>query len=315
MALAGCSNTSAGTAAAPQAEAPVAVRVAAAERHDVARTIALPATVEAFEVAPLHAKVSGYLERITVDIGDRVSRDQVLAVLDIPEMGGEYAAAQARLSEARAQSAKAEADLALQKVVVERHRKLRERRAVTEQDLDEAEAKHLSAQASLELARARVKSAEAELERLGALMEYAKIKAPFDGVVTERHADPGALVQAATSSGAVVPMLTVARVDRVRVFLDVPEPEVPYVDHSDRATFVPKALDGEDFSGRVTRFAGALNPSTGTMRTEVDFDNPDGRLARCHLRRFSRRCFSSRRRVGSSRLWSSSRRRARRVSR
>jgi RND family efflux transporter MFP subunit len=271
--------------------------------------------VEAFEVAPLHAKVSGYLERITVDIGDRVSRDQVLAVLDIPEMGGEYAAAQARLSEARAQSAKAEADLALQKVVVERHRKLRERRAVTEQDLDEAEAKHLSAQASLELARARVKSAEAELERLGALMEYAKIKAPFDGVVTERHADPGALVQAATSSGAVVPMLTVARVDRVRVFIDVPEPEVPYVDHSDRATFVPKALDGEDFSGRVTRFAGALNPSTGTMRTEVDFDNPDGRLARCHLRRFSRRCFSSRRRVGSSRLWSSSRRRARRVSR
>jgi RND family efflux transporter MFP subunit len=254
------------------------VQVIRAHRGDVSRSITLPATVEAIETAPMHAKVSGYLAEISVDIGDRVKRDQILAVLDVPEMKGEYAAAEARLAEARAQRAKAEADLALQKLVAERQRGLRKRGAVTQQDLDEAEARHLSARATLELARAQVKRGEAEIERLNALMDYAKIKAPFDGVVVERRADPGALIQAATSGAGVVPMLVVARVDMVRVFIDIPEPEVAYVDLSDRATFAPKALKDVELSGQLTRSAQALNPSTGTMRTEIDFPNPEGRI-------------------------------------
>ena len=276
--LAGCANSPGDAAVTVKPADPVAVRVIRAGRGDVSRTITLPATVEAFEVAPLHAKVSGYLKEIAVDIGDRVSRDQVLAVLDVPEMQGEYAAAEARRAEARAQQAKAEADLVLQQLMVQRHRGLRTRGAVTQQDLDEAEAKYLAAKATVTLTRAQVQSAEAELERLRALMEYTRIKAPFDGIVVERHADPGALIQAATSSASIAPMLTVAHVAQVRVFLDVPEREVPLVDHNDRATFAPTALDGATFSGQLTRFAGALNPSTGTMRTEVDFANPDGRL-------------------------------------
>ncbi len=277
-AMAGCFGSSGETAGAVGAGAPVAVKVIRAERADVSRTITLPATVEAFEVAPLHAKVSGYLKEIAVDIGDRVTREEVLAVLDVPEMSAEYAAAEGRLAEARAQQAKAQADLALQTLVVQRHRALRERGAVTQQDLDEAQARHRAARAALELASAQVKSAAAELERLRALMQYATIRAPFDGVVIERRADPGGLIQAGTSSASVVPILTVARTDRVRVFVDIPESEVRYVDSSDHATFAPKALEGLTFSERLTRFARALSPSTGTMRAEIDFVNPDGRL-------------------------------------
>jgi RND family efflux transporter MFP subunit len=252
--------------------------VARPERREVTRSIQLPASVEAFEQARLHAKVAGYLATIHVDIGDRVQRDQLLAVLDIPEMQLELAAAQAQLAERRAQLGKPEADATLQKTRFERARALRERKAVTQTDLDEAQAKHAIAQAALQLAAAQVKSAEANLARLQSLAEYARIKAPFDGIVTERFVDPGALIQAATGSANVTPIVTVARVDRVRTFVDMPEREVPFISTSNTATLAPSAFTDQTFTGHVTRFAGALNPATRTMRTEVDFENPERRL-------------------------------------
>jgi RND family efflux transporter MFP subunit len=264
----------------PSSAAPPAVRVqvARAERREVTRSIRLPASVEAFEQARLYAKVAGYLGTINVDIGDHVQSDQLLAVLDIPEMQDEIAAAQAQLAERRAQFGKAEADAALQKTLFERARALRERKAVTQTDLDEAQAKHAIARAALQLAAAQVKSAEANLAKLHTLAEYARIKAPFDGIVTERFVDPGALIQAATGSANVSPIVTVARIDRVRTFVDIPEREVPFISTSNTATLVPSAFTDQTFAGHVTRFAGALNPATRTMRTEVDFDNPEGRL-------------------------------------
>jgi RND family efflux transporter MFP subunit len=182
------------------------------------------------------------------------------------------------LSERRAQLVKAEADAALQRTLFERARALRERKAVTQTDLDEAQAKHAIARAALQLAAAQVKSAEANLARLQALAEYTRIKAPFDGIVTERFVDPGALVPAATGSANVTPIVTVARIDRVRTFVDVPEREVPFVSAANTATLAPSAFPDQQFAGHVTRFAGALNPATRTMRTEVDFANPNGRL-------------------------------------
>ena len=278
LSLFGCSDRT--SRATPDASPPadVSVRVAPAEHAQIHRALTLPASVEAFEEARLYAKVSGYLGEISVDIGDHVTEDQVLAVLDIPEMEGEYAAVEARLAEARANQAKAEADARLQELIHERSKGLRERAAITEQDLDEAKAKHAASQATLALARARVKTAKAELARHDALMQYIYIRAPFDGVVTERFADPGTLIQIATTDPDVTPIVTVARVDRVRVSIDIPEPEVPFVDKQDRATFRPNALGDVAFEGHVSRSAGALNPATRTMRTEVDFANLDGRL-------------------------------------
>lgn len=259
--------------------APVpSVQVTKPRREAVSRTLTLPGSVEAFEKAKLHAKVAGYLEKIAVDIGDQVKKGQVLAVLDVPEMTMEYAQADAKLAEAKAQHAKAQANYALQKVILERSKTLRERAAITQQDLDEAKARYEVAAAGVKLAQARIDNVQAHLGRLKTLMEYAKIKSPYDGIVTERFVHPGALVQAATSASNVSPVVTVQRVDTVRVFVDVPEPDVPAIDRGDPATLVLSALPQKKFEGVVTRFASALDPSTRTMKVEVDLPNPKGLL-------------------------------------
>jgi len=260
--------------------APVpSVQVTQPHRAAVSRTLTLLGSVEAFEKAKLYAKVAGYLEKIHVDIGDQVQQGQVLAVLDIPEMTMEYAQAEAELTEAKAQHTKAQADYELQKVIHERSKTLREREAITQQDLDEAKAKYEVAEAGVKLAQARIANVQAHLGKLKTLMDYAKIKAPFDGIVTERFVDPGALIQAATTASVnISPVVTVQRVATVRVFVDVPEPDVPAVDRGDPATLVLSALPQKKFEGVVTRFASALNPSTRTMKVEVDFPNPEGLL-------------------------------------
>jgi RND family efflux transporter MFP subunit len=276
LAAAGCSGS---TEAKKETTAPAAeVAVVVPERRPLARTITLAAGLEAYEQAPVYAKVAGYVASITVDIGDRVIEGQVLATLDIPEMAQQYAQAENELAEQRAEVARAEADATLRKVIFERSRGLRGKDAITEQDLDQARAEAAKANAELRLAQARAKSAEARLAELRALMDYARLRAPFAGIVTQRFLDRGALVQAATSSAGVSPVVTVARIDTVRAFVDVPEPEVPFVDAADRATLDVVSIPGRRFEGQVTRFAGALDPGSRTMRTEVDVPNPDGSL-------------------------------------
>jgi RND family efflux transporter MFP subunit len=108
-------------------------------------------------------------------------------------------------------------------------------------------------------------------------MDYANLRAPFVGIVTHRFVDRGAFLPAATST-AMSPVVTVARVDTLRASVDVPEPDVPFVDRSDGAVLEVVSLPGRLFEGQVTRFAGALDPGSRTMRTEVDFPNPDGAL-------------------------------------
>jgi RND family efflux transporter MFP subunit len=200
----------------------------------------------------------------------------VLATLEIPEMADRLAQTAQQLAQQRAEVSKAEAEAALQKIVFARSRGLRAKDAITEQDLDEARARATKASAELGLARAREKGAEARVAELRALMQYATLRAPFAGVVTRRFVDRGALVQASSSNNS--PLLIVARTETVRVLADVPEPDVPSISHGDRAALLVSALPGRSFAGQVTRFAGALDPSSRTMRTEVDLPNPDGTL-------------------------------------
>ena len=272
----GCSRPSEGTKGPDATPPPARVQVTRPERRDVARTITLSAGVEAFEQAPVYAKVGGYVDRITVDIGDRVTEGQVLAVLEIPEMADQSAQAEQQLAQQRAEVTKAEAEAALQKIVFTRSQGLRAKDAITEQDLDEARARAAKAVAELELARARGKGAEARVAELRALTQYATLHAPFAGVVIRRFVDRGALVQASSSNNA--PLLIVARTDTVRVFADVPEPDVPFISRGDRAVLEAAALRGRTFAGQITRFAEALDPSSRTMRTEIDLPNADGIL-------------------------------------
>ncbi|MBI3768394.1 MAG: efflux RND transporter periplasmic adaptor subunit [Deltaproteobacteria bacterium] len=262
----------------PEAAPPVPVTVIRPERRAIARTISLTAGIEAYEQAPIYAKVPGYVAEIAVDIGDRVAEGQRLATLEMPEMAQQYAQAESALAERRAELAKANAETALQKVQLARSRNLRAKDAITEQDLDQSTARSATAVAAVDLATARIGSAEARLAELRALMSYAELRAPFAGVVTRRYVDRGALVQAATSNNNVRPVVIVARVDKVRVFTDVPEPDVPFIGRDLPATLEVAATPGRRFTGQITRFAGALDPSSCTMHTEVDFDNPDGAL-------------------------------------
>ena len=107
-------------------------------------------------------------------------------------------------------------------------------------------------------------------------MQYATLRAPFAGVVTRRFVDRGALVQASSSNNS--PLLIVARTDTVRVFADVPEPDVPFISRGDRAVLAVAALPSRTFAGQIIRLAEALDPSSRTMRTEVDLPNADGTL-------------------------------------
>lgn len=275
--LAGCSGPVEGTGkTSPDAALPVQL-VTPAQRP-MTRDVTLSATVEAYEVARLYAKVAGYVKTIDVDIGDRVEKGQSLVTLEVPEMAQQYAQAQSEIGERSASLAKAEAEAKLQGILLQRSRQLRKKDAITQQDLDEAYARKTAAEAELALARAREGSAQGRLAELAAMMGYASLRAPFDGLVTNRFVDRGALVQAATSGSNNSPVVTVARTDLVRVSVDVPAPDVPFIDRNDEVVLRLNALPGKTFEGRVTRFSGVLDPSSRTMRTEVDFPNENGEL-------------------------------------
>ena len=253
------------------------VEVTRPERKDLPRKISLPASIEPLNQATLYAKAGGYLKWIKVDIGDKVKKGEVLAELDIPEMVKEYEQTKAKLREAQASNEKAKADYALQELTYKRVKDIWETEpgAVAEQDVDVARAKFELAEANINSEKANVDNAEADMKRVGALVEYGKIKAPFDGVITERFVDPGALIRVATSNNSSSPVVTIMHTDIVRVFVDVSEPDVPFVEKGNGATVVVNALLGKKFSGTVTRFADSLNPETRTMRTEIDIPNRD----------------------------------------
>ncbi|PYT07149.1 MAG: hypothetical protein DMF49_09080 [Acidobacteria bacterium] len=258
LASSGCGRQEAKPAVAEPSA--VSVTVVLPKRQTLTRTLRVPGTLQAIEEAILQAKTSGYLSRITVDRGDDVRRGELLAEISVPEMKKEYEAMEARLKEV-------EADLKLREITAQRLASVRaaEPGAVTQQQVDEA-------QGQLGVAEATVNRTKAELARLQALMEYARIRAPFDGVVTNRFVDPGALIQLPTGS-AQAPIVTLANMDRVRVFVDVPEPDVPFITRETPTRLVVDALPSETFTAKVTRFSSALDPKTRTMKTEIDFPN------------------------------------------
>jgi len=338
--ISGCgsagANNPAGASEAKSADELPRVRTITVEKRDLARTIEMPGTVEGFETADLFAKVGGYLEEITVDIGDRVTEDQLLARLRIPEMHKELdekraavASAEANARQAQAAIRQAEADArSAEAKVEEAETALQEKQAqldkmLTEYErierlvrggslearlLDEAKYGRDAARAALETvgakihtaraqreaaaayveravtdhtsAEAKVDLAEAELAKVQTMLEYAEIRAPFDGVVTKRFFHRGAFIQPAEGNSAARPLLTVTRTDVVRIFLDLPMAEVRWLDRGDKAVLDRiNVLPGERFEhGEVTRFASSLDRNSRMMRVEVDLKNPDHRL-------------------------------------
>ncbi len=207
--------------------------------------------------------------------------------------------AQRMVETAMAEVSRAQARHALDEINLKRKQDLREANAIPAQALDEAFSAHAVTKAQLQIAQAQVAGAQAEkkagdanvevaqaeasvgqanLERLRTLMEYATIKAPFDGVITMRNVDRGAFIRSA-SDGATTPLLRISLMDRIRLVLEIPESDAAYVRVGTQVEINVKASSGKPFRGAVSRLAGALKPDTRTMQVEVDIDNTGGRLA------------------------------------
>ncbi|MGA2174494.1 MAG: efflux RND transporter periplasmic adaptor subunit [Verrucomicrobiota bacterium] len=246
--------------------ASMAIRTAAVAtvgREDLHRDVEIPAEFRPYVEVELHAKVSGYLQKINVDFGDRVKAGQLLAVLEVPELKDELDSAIA--AEQRAEADYKDAHLIHQRLVRvnKEHPNL-----VAQQDIDTAEAKD-------NVARAAVSAAKADVEKYQTLFGYTQITAPFDGVITRRYADPGVLIQAGTSSGQAKAVVRVSDNYHLRLDFPVSVEYVKYIKEGDRVEARVDSLGGKMYSGVITRFTHEVNEETRTMTTEIEVTNPD----------------------------------------
>lgn len=271
------------------------VSVARVQRQDLQRDLVLSAEFRPYEEVDLHAKVAGYLKDIRVDVGDRVQAGQLIATLEIPEMTDEVAQAEAirKRSEAelvhaqsqlmRDQSTHEAAHLNFQRLddVIKTRPGL-----VARQEIDNAMAKDREAEAQMDSAKAAITAAEQQIrvaqaaeQRIHTLQAYQRITAPFAGMITKRYADPGAMIQAGTSSSSqAMPVVRLSEIARLRLVLAVPESAVSRI-HVGGAIGVRVNAVNRQIQGKVSRFSGRLQTTTRTMDTEVDVDNARGDLA------------------------------------
>jgi RND family efflux transporter MFP subunit len=335
--LTGCNFGHGEAPSGPQADAKVRVTPIKPVRKTITRYCEQPGQIAALEETPLYAKVSGYIHKIHVDIGDEVAGPtddepgQLLIEIEVPELEKELAqkkaavqqaeseikqaqaavkvaramqdSAQALVEEAQAAMERVDADHERWKSELARITDLASRGAVTDKLVDETKNKYSAAAAARQEVTAKIKSAqansneagaliekaeadlgaaqakhavaEAERDRLATLLTFAEIRAPFSGRVAARHADVGHLVNVGSSGKE--PLLVIVNTSTVRVYVDVPEVDAVYIQPQADAKIRLPALAG-DFEGQVTRGTWVLNPSTRTLRTEIDVPNDKGRL-------------------------------------
>jgi RND family efflux transporter MFP subunit len=225
--------------------------------------IALPGSTSAFNDTPIYARTSGYVKRWYADIGARVKKGQLLATIETPELDQQ-------LQQARAELENAEANLQLAKITAARWQHLLETDSVSHQETDQAVS-------DLHSKQALVNSSKSNVERLEQLQAFERVTAPFDGVVTARNTDIGALVQAGDNSGPKE-LFHMAAIHTLRVYVAVPEIYAALVKNGEQAKLTLDALPGETLTGTVVRNADAIDATSRTLNVEVDVANPTGRL-------------------------------------
>jgi RND family efflux transporter MFP subunit len=268
--------------------------VALVQKRSLSNSVTLSGEFRPFQEVDVHAKVAGYIRVIHVDVGDHVRQGQVMAVLEVPELRAELQGADAAVRRSKDAVRRAKSDLlraqSLHDAAHLNFSRLKEASAtrpgiIAQQELDDAMAKDKEGEAQISADEAALSEAQNQLDvalasqkQYSALADYTNIVAPFDGVVTKRYADTGALVQAGTSSSTqAMPVVRVAETDVFRLTLPVPESAVPDVHLGSSVQVHVQALN-RDFEGKVARFADAVDPETRTMHTEVDVKNPGGTL-------------------------------------
>jgi len=252
MVLTGCNQKSQETAR-PTLPT-LSVKLVAVKKGDATRSILLPANALPYQQATLYAKVAGYVKTVNVDKGDSVQAGALLADIEVPEL--------------IADQAKYKAELEVANLDYKRTSDAQKK------------APDLVVPLTVDTAKSKFDVAKANLERTETLLAFAKITAPFSGVITRRFVDPGAFIPAATSGSTAesAALFTVMDFTRVRVQAAVPEMEVPFIKAGLPVKVMVEELPSAKTEGTLTRFSHALDEATKTMLAEIELPNPDGNL-------------------------------------
>ncbi|MGD0907130.1 MAG: efflux RND transporter periplasmic adaptor subunit [Candidatus Acidiferrales bacterium] len=222
--------------------------------------IVLPGNMQPYIDAPIYARTNGYLKSWTADIGAHVKVGQLLAIIESPEVDQQ-------LQQARADLATAEANFHLAEITAARYEDLIKTDSVAQQDVDNATGNY-------DARKTAVESAQSNVKRLQELQSFEKIFAPFDGVITARNTDIGALIDSGSSAGTARELFHIAAVDKLRVYVNVPQIYSPQIRSGLRAQLVLTEYPGRQFEGTIVRNSGAIDNTTRTLLTEIDADNP-----------------------------------------
>ncbi|MDD4914765.1 MAG: efflux RND transporter periplasmic adaptor subunit [Methylococcales bacterium] len=265
------------------------VAVAKVLRANLDRQIEIAAELLPFQEVDVQAKVAGYVNEINVDIGDRVKQGQVLATLEVPEIAEDAVRAKATVSRYRGQIVHERSMIRRYQAIAHQAEVTYQRLAavneespnlIARQEIDiaasraQASAAQVDAeQANLIIAQQQLAEAQASERRVQDMLNFARITAPFSGIVTKRYVDVGTMVQTSTSSNTQArPVVQVAEVDRLRLVFPVPESAMVSIKQGESAVVVVPALD-KSFSATIWRFAGKADNKTRTMETQIKVDN------------------------------------------
>jgi RND family efflux transporter MFP subunit len=257
------------------------------KRGSATSELQLPGNIQAITEAPILARADGYLERRMVDIGDRVKAGQLLAEIAAPETDQQILQAkaalqqaQAALDQALANQQKGLSDLELARVTAERWNQVAARGGVSRQENDQYQAQYRAQVASVQALdkavaaqRSNIAAAEANLGRLDEMQRYRLVKAPFDGVITVRNVDTGALVNAGNTL-----LFRIAQTGTLRTYINVPQTNASSITAGQAAQVTVSNLPGRRFMGTVARTANSLDPASRTMLVEIQVPNADGAL-------------------------------------
>jgi RND family efflux transporter MFP subunit len=276
-------DAAAATTLAAQRDAMPVVRTEVLRAVNTPREVELPGSTQAFDIATLYARATGYISKRNVDIGSRMHVGDVLAEIAAPDLDQQLAQARAELAQLQANVLQAQANV---KVAQDKSWRSAQtaRDGWTPQQQADVDRDTLAANmAAVAVAHANVLAQQAQVGRLEQLTSFERMVAPFDGVITSRQVDVGSLVTANENSGT--PLFSIAHTDVLRVEIYVPQDDYFGMKDGDEAEVTVPELPGRVFQGRLARNASALQPDTRTVLAEVDVENKDGALAHLIHRR------------------------------
>jgi len=275
------SKSNSGAAAQATTAPPSTVEVAKVSSKKLSIMVRLPGELQAYEAVAVFPKVSAYVDSISVDRGSRVKTGQLMARLVAPELAAQRAEAQSKLQAAEAQRAESQAKLSSDESTYERLKSASATPGVVAgNDLEIAQRAVDADKARLEASRGSAEAAKSALKSVAELEGYLQVRAPFNGLVTERNVHPGSLVGPSNStSGAAMPMLRLEKAERLRLVVPVPEKYAGGIAERTKIEFSVPAYPGQTFTGTIARIAHSVDVKTRTMPVELDFNNADGRLS------------------------------------